>query len=889
VSIRGIAPAQLPPPGLPGLDPGWSRLVEAEDADGRRRTWHVLDSGSPDRPEARTVGTLLCVHGNPTWGYLWRRLLAAGSVGRRAWRVVAPDQLDMGFSERTGTRRRLDRRVDDLSALTAAMDMPGPVVVVAHDWGGPIALGWALAHRQQLAGIVLTNTAVHQPQTSGAPALIRLARTPALLASATVRTQAFLRGTLALSPHLPAEVREAYLAPYHGAERRLAIGDFVEDIPLTPTHPSWQTLAAIRAGLPGLVDVGALLLWGPGDPVFGDRYLDDLQLRLPQASVHRFEGARHLVAEDADVAGTVVTWLEATLSHGPTPSSHGVHRADHVDRVDRGDRRPLWAALDERAGDPSTAVAEMGAGEHGHARTVAWSALHDRVRDLAAGLAATGVRPGERVALLIPPGVDLTVAVYACWRIGAVIVLADAGLGVRGLHRALRGARPRHVIGIAKALAVARALGWPGRRIAAAQLSSPISRMGAALRTALGVEATLDDLSARGAGAPLPEPPSGDDDAAVLFTSGATGPAKGVVYRHRQLEAQRDVLRTTYGIGPDDRFVAAFAPFALYGPALGITSAVPDCDVTAPRTLTAAALANATAAIGATLVFGSPAALANAVATADGLDARQRAALGGVRLLLSAGAPIPAALLRRAAGLLPAAEAHTPYGMTEALPVTDITLSGIEAAGMEVAGGGEGVCVGRPVLGVEVTVRPLGRDGKPADDPADVADVAAVTGEICVRAAHVKDRYDRLWLTQHTSMDAAGWHRTGDVGHLDHAGRLWVEGRLVHVVVTADGCVTPVGPEQRVECLPAVARAAVVGVGPVGTQQVVVVVEPMDPPRRLAIAPLALADAVREEAGVEVAAVLVAPSLPVDIRHNAKVDRGEVARRAAALLAGSRG
>jgi len=136
-----------------------------------------------------------------------------------------------------------------------------------------------------------------------------------------------------------------------------------------------------------------------------------------------------------------------------------------------------------------------------------------------------------------------------------------------------------------------------------------------------------------------------------------------------------------------------------------------------------------------------------------------------------------------------------------------------------------------------------------------------------------------------------GWHRTGDVGHLDGEGRLWIEGRLPHVVTTASGPVTPVGVEQRVEGVAGVASAAAVGVGPAGTQVVVVVVVPAGGAGRsgrLRPAGTDLADAVRAAAGVHVAAVLLAGRLPVDVRHQSKVDRAEVARAAARLLAGAR-
>jgi olefin beta-lactone synthetase len=870
VSGRRTEPAALPPSGLPGLDPAWSRLVSATDVDGIERTWHVLDTGGDD-----TAGTLLCVHGNPTWSYLWRELVGQASPG---WRVVAVDHLDMGYSERTGTERRLERRIDDLQTVTTALGLRGPVVTVAHDWGGPISLGWALRHRDDLAGIVLTNTAVHQPPGSPAPALIRLARTPGVLDAACVRTPAFVRGTMALArPRLPRPVQHAYAAPYGSADRRRAIGGFVADIPLEPQHPSAAALDAVAVGLADLAEVPALLLWGPADPVFSDRYLHDLQARLPQAEVHRFGGASHLVVEDADVAGTVGTWLadrdRARRGAGPPPPR---------DAAEEGGRAPLWSALEDPANAARPAIVQLPTS----GRTLPGRRVPDRtptvrsfaelatdIRDLAAGMAASGVRPGHRVALLVPPGIELATSLFACWRLGAVVVLADAGLGARGMTRALKSAAPDHLIGIPRALVAARTLGWPGRRIAAGAASD-------AVRTLTGTSTSLEELRSAGAGRPPPVPPDDDAEAAVVFTSGATGTAKGVVYRHRQIQAQRDALVRTYGITSADRLVAAFAPFALYGPAMGITSVVPDMDVTSPGTLRAAALAEAAAAVEATLVFASPAAIASVLATAEELDDGQRDALRGVRLLMSAGAPVPAELLRSAGRLLPSAEPHTPYGMTEVLPVADISLAGIDAAGP-----GNGVCVGAPLPGVDVAISPIDHLGRAV---GELTDEPEATGEICVRADHVKDRYDRLWATERASSRDLGWHRSGDVGHLDDDGRLWVEGRLVHVIATADGPVTPVGIERRVEGIAHVRLAAAVGVGPTGTQQVVVVVSTDPAAPRGALAPTTLTAAVRRVVDVPVAAVLVAPELPVDIRHNSKIDRARIADWATRMLAGDR-
>ncbi len=480
---------------------------------------------------------------------------------------------------------------------------------------------------------------------------------------------------------------------------------------------------------------------------------------------------------------------------------------------------------------------------------------------------------GDRVALLVPPGIDLTVCLYACWRMGAVTVVADAGLGLRGMGQALESAAPQYLIGVTKALAVARTMRWPGRRIAVGELT-PV------LQKSLGVWATLDEVRRRGEFKTAPPSPGPDDVAAVVFTSGATGPAKGVRYLHRQAQAQRDALVRVYSISRDDRLVAAFAPFALYGPAMGIPSVVPDMEVTSPGSLSAAALGEAVSELAATLVFASPAALRNVSATSDRLTPAQGEALSHVRLLMSAGAPVSSAVLRRAAEVLPNAEPHTPYGMTEVLPVADISLAEIEAAGV-----GNGVCVGHPVAGVSVAIDELDVIGRPI---GTFSTEPEVTGEVVIQAAHVKDAYDRLWVAQHASAQPARWHRSGDVGHLDKEGRLWIEGRLVHTIVGPTGPITPVALEHAVESIPGIDLAAAVGIGPAGTQQVAVVVATSPPAPRPALASEALSDQVRGAVGVDVAAVLVAPALPVDKRHNSKIDRGRIALWASAILAGGR-
>lgn len=368
----------------------WSRTI----TDARGRTWHYLDTAT-ENPRL----TLLCAHGNPTWSYLWRGLLAAAPSDIR---VIAIDHLQMGWSERIPGVRRLATRIDDLVDLTDALGLRGPVVTVAHDWGGPISLGWVLHQRAHgpadVRGVVVLNTAVHRDTHT--PPVIRLAHA---VRGLTVSTTVFLRGTLALSRvragrALDAATADAYLAPYLGGrDRRRAIGAFIGDIPLTDDHPSAEALASIQAGVATLDDIPVLLAWGARDPVFSDRYLRDLERRIPHAHVHRYPRASHLVIEDEPrVVPDVLTWVRTQVIDPP---------ADPLERAPVDPPAPvphLWAALESAARTrPAAAALTMMGGRGGAEPTVVtWSELATRVHDAAGQLRARGVR--GRVAMLAP-------------------------------------------------------------------------------------------------------------------------------------------------------------------------------------------------------------------------------------------------------------------------------------------------------------------------------------------------------------------------------------------------------------------------------------------------------------------------------------------------------
>lgn len=807
-----------------GLDPSWSRTIDVPSHDGTTHRWHLLD-----RPGTKQdAPVVLCLHGNPTWSFLWSRLL---NELNSDFRVLAPDHLSMGLSEQVPTRTYRER-VADINDLIAALNITVPIWIVAQDWGGAIAMGYTVAHSDRVAGLVLSNTGIAIPQNRRAPLLIRLAAATGIHRLATKESSLFVRGT----PFLPGRgisrlQRTALAFPYRRRNHRGGVADFVADAPLTARHSSAQNIADVAEKISTLT-IPVRLVWGSRDPVFNDDFAHDLMDRFQNVALHRIADSGHLTVLETSIAPFVEAAIEESREGKPPqqrPHNEGVD-ATLWSQIDHW-VYPNDIAITDAAADTSVTRPEFSA----HVATYA-EALHQR-----------GVRTGDRIAVLVSPSIDLIAVVYACWRIGAVAVIADRGLGLGGLKSAIRASRVRHVIGPMKALAAARLLRWAPRAsmIRLSKLSSSPA------------VARLEFVTA-------PEP-NADDPAAVLFTSGATGPAKGVRYTHRQLYAQRDALQKTYNIIPTDTFVAAFAPFALYGPALGIATGLADMDVTSPGTLTAAALDDACRRVNATMVFASPAALANVVRTAT-TDVKH---LAKVRLVMSAGAPVPIRTLQEVSLLCPQAELHTPYGMTEVLPVADVSLSDLVRIGT-----GNGVCVGKPVSGCDVRI-----DHE--------------TSELLVSAPWMSAGYDSLWLTQHNARPilnvdghTAVWHRTGDVGHIDSEGNVWIEGRLVHVINTSRGPVAPVPLEIAIEALPNVVRVAAVGVGPAEMQQIAIVVETAN--RSDGPADAELAHAVRTAlAPLTVASVWVTKKLPVDIRHNSKIDRTAVSKQMSQILSGT--
>ncbi|MEO0509108.1 MAG: fatty acid CoA ligase family protein [Verrucomicrobiota bacterium] len=477
-----------------------------------------------------------------------------------------------------------------------------------------------------------------------------------------------------------------------------------------------------------------------------------------------------------------------------------------------------------------------------------------------------GISRGTRVLLMVKPGLDLIRVVFALFKIGAVPIVIDPGMGLNRFLRCVRHSRPEAVVGIPAAIWIARIFRPSFKGVSVKVLISKNFEKKLRVQAGAGGFSVVDSAA--------------DELAAILFTSGSTGPAKGVLYEHGMFLAQVNAIRDQYGIEPGETDLPMLPVFALFNPALGMCTVVPEMNPSRPATVDPEKIVRAIQQNGVTNSFGSPA-LWTKIARYCGAN---EITLPTIRRILMAGAPVPPALMAEMQSIIPNGEIHTPYGATEALPVSSTTATEVLEETAAQTENGEGTCVGKPLPGVEVRVVRAVDGPVGSIDEIEALPVGEI-GELIVNGPSVTKGYDQLSEADAKSKitgEGSHWHRMGDLGKLDASGRIWFCGRIAERVMTLRGPLYTDCCEAIFNMHPSVYRSALIDVGG-GTPAIVIEPESSSYPvgsgaeeaLRLELGKLAKANPITEA----IDRFFFERAFPVDVRHNAKIHRLSLAKK----------
>ena len=483
-----------------------------------------------------------------------------------------------------------------------------------------------------------------------------------------------------------------------------------------------------------------------------------------------------------------------------------------------------------------------------------------------AHLKSEGVGSGDRVMLMVRPSIDFIALAFALFRIGAPVILIDPGMGYKNLLKCIAGVKPDYLIGIPAVVSLSF--------LYAAKFRSLKKRF--CCGSFLGIQ-RFDIRTQR----KIPQSPvetftpNEASLAAIIFTTGSTGPPKGVRFEHSIFSAQLEKIKSFYGIGQGDVDQPGFPLFALFSTALGAHAVIPDMDPTKPAQVDPQRFVESIQRYQVTYSFGSPAIWQVVSRYCKQNSIRCKS----LKKVLMAGAPVSGALVEDVFDIIAEdGEIHTPYGATESLPIVSFEGRDIVAETWPETQKGNGTCVGRALPGVSIKIIEASDSPFSSINECTFLDPGCC-GEIIVKGDVVTRAYDGNEEQNRASKIKDGdgfWHRIGDVGYLDTQDRLWFCGRKAHRVFSRRGVMYTICCEALVNNHPDVFRSALVGIDSGEKHQTAVMILELHKPIKRQVEEI-----VKEVVTICAAHplleiiehVLVHESFPVDIRHNAKIFR----------------
>lgn len=509
-------------------------------------------------------------------------------------------------------------------------------------------------------------------------------------------------------------------------------------------------------------------------------------------------------------------------------------------------------------------------------KSVSFSELNQLSDHYACEFRKKGIGKETRTLVMLKPGIEFIAAVFAIFKAGAVPVLIDPGMGVKNLLNCIKKTAPEAMVGIALAHWVRLLFAGSFKSVKTfislgktsplwiTRMSSVEDFLNSGQKPKFEIEAT--DL---------------DDTAAIVFTTGSTGPPKGVVYTHRIYIKQMEIIGEVYGAGPEETDMPAFPLFALFSAAMGMSCVIPAINPSLPAKADPEVIIKTIQDNNITFSFASPALWRNVCSYCIEKEIQ----LPSLKKILMAGAPVPKELHEMVRKTAPNGETYVPYGATEALPVANFTGSEMTDEIAANIADGQGYCVGKPLPGINIYVIKAS-DGPITEWNEKLILPTGETGEIVIDGDVVTPKYFNL--PEHTQnakipkKDGSVMHRMGDVGFFDKNGRLWFKGRKAHRVITKDGILYPVCCEAIFNSHPKVFRSALVGIGEPGLQIPVIIIEPVEgilpltPERREKFIHKLQELGSTKDFTANIANFLFMSPFPVDIRHNAKIFREEL-------------